>query len=102
MGKVIRNPIEARVVVHFEEGQPIYHIEDVSIHYGLSCEHGIAQRRGLPLYEVVNGEKVFSQEILNIVKDFIEEGLKQVDIHEGIPEEDSLLDYNGVPDNMTV
>lgn len=94
MGKKIKNEIKGTFTVLFEEGDTSYHIEDVSMHYGLSCEHGIATRRGLALAR--------NQEVQNIVKDFLEEGMKQVDIQEGIPEADSLLDYNGAPDNLTV
>lgn len=93
MGKRIRNAIVVQAIIHFQEDDTFYHIEDVSIHYGVSCEHEIATRRGLPL--------VRNQEVLNIVKDFLEEAMQQVDTHEGIPEEDSLLDYNGVPDNLS-
>lgn len=93
MAERTANPIELKVVVHFDDGMPVYHIDDISIHYGLRCEHGLADRRGLPLEQ--------NQEILNIIKDFIEEGLKQVDLHEKIPEVDSMIDYNGAPDNLT-
>lgn len=93
MAKQTSNPIELKVVLHFDSGMPVYHIDDVSIHYGMTCEHGLNDRTGLPLEQ--------NQEILNIVKDFIEEGMKQVDTHEEIPEEDSMMDYNGAPDNLT-
>lgn len=91
---IIENPIEVKATVYFNEGQPIYRIENVSVEYGLTCEHRISiSRRYLPLER--------KQEVLNIIKDFIEEGMKQVDTNEGIPEEDSLLNYNGAPDNYT-
>lgn len=93
MGKKVKNPIEGKFTIHFEEGNHAYHIDDVSGHYGITCEHELEMRRGLPLEQ--------NPELLNIVKDFIEELMKQVDTHEEIPEEDSLLDYNGAPDNYS-
>lgn len=87
MAKKIRNPIEGKFTVSFEEGVPSYHIDDVSAHYGITCEHEVSMRRGLPLDQ--------NNEILNIVKDFVEEAIKQVDAHKEIPGEDSLLDANG-------
>jgi len=93
MRKQTRNPIEVKATVHFDEGQPTYHIENVSIHYGMDCEHGDLGRKGLPLDR--------NQEVLNIVKDFLEEAVRQVDMHAEIPEADSVLNYNGAPDNYT-
>jgi len=87
MPKKIKNPIEVKAIIHFEEGDTNYHIEDVSIHYGMACEHGDLQRKGLPLER--------NQEVQNIVKDFLEEGIKQAEAHEEIAPEDSLLDADG-------
>lgn len=87
MPKKLRNPIEVTATIHFDEGTPDYHIDDVSIHYGVSCEHGLSDRKGRPL------EK--NQEIQNIVKDFIEEAIKQAEVHEVVAAEDSMLDANG-------
>lgn len=84
MAKRIRNPIECKFTAHFEDGAGEYHISDVSIHTGMSCEHGDLPRAGLPLAK--------NPEILNIVKDFLEEGLKQKEVAEQILPADSILD----------
>jgi hypothetical protein len=83
VAKRIKNPIEVKATLVFEEGMPTYHIDDVSVHYGVSCEHEIEVRRGMLLNQ--------NTDIENIVKDFIEEAIKQVDAREGIAPEDSLL-----------
>ena len=93
MAERTANPIEMRVMVHFDNGGVVYHVDNVSIYYGLRCEHGDLGREGLPLER--------NLEIQHIVKDFLEEGMKQVDAHKEIPEEDSMLNYNGAPDNLT-
>ncbi len=84
MVKKIKNPIEIKATVHFVDGTGEYHIDDVSIHSGMVCEHGELSRSGMEL------EK--NPEILNIVKDFLEEGLKQKELAEQIPVGDSILD----------
>lgn len=88
MAKKIKNPIQVTFKAIFDDGVGEYHIEDVSIHTGMICEHGDLGRSGMPL------EK--NQEILNIVKDFLEEGLKQKEAAEGIALEDSMLDNGDV------
>jgi len=93
MGKNIKNPIEVRAILHFEEGDHLYHIDGVSVHYSMSCEHGLEVEKGMLIER--------NPEVLKIVKDFIEEAMQQVDTHEEIPEEDSRLNYNGAPDNYT-
>lgn len=93
MSKKIKNPIEVKATIIFDETDHAYHIDEVSVHYGVSCEYDISMRRGMPFGQ--------NTEILNIVKDFLEEAIKQVDAHEEIPEGDSLLNYAGAPDNLT-
>lgn len=93
MGKELKNPIEIRLTVLFDDGLPVYHIENVNIRYTVACPLGLQERRIMYLGH--------NQEVLNIVKDFIEEGMRQIDIKEGIPEEDSMMDYNGAPSNLT-
>ena len=88
MPKKIKNPIEFKLVAHFDAGPGEYHIDDVSIHTGMDCEHGDLGRAGMPL------EK--NPEILNIANDFLEEGLKQKEIAAGIASGDSILDDGGV------
>ena len=79
MVKKIKNLIEVTATLDYAGdigvGLP-YTIHDVSIHYGLECEHGDMGRKGLPLEQ--------NQEILNIVKDFAEEGIKQAEVAEGV------------------
>ena len=84
MPKKIKNPIEVRATIHFGDGVGDFTIADVSIHNGLACEHGDLPRSGMAL------EK--NQEILNIVKDFLEEAIKQREVAEQIPTVDSALD----------
>ena len=84
MAKKLRNPIEVKAIVHFEGGVGDFHISDVSIHSGMFCEHGDLGRARLDLEQ--------NQEILNIVKDFLEESIKQKEVAEGIVAEDSILD----------
>ncbi len=50
------------------------------------------------LYPGVNTQSDYqqlleNQEIRNSIKDFAEEAMEQIDVHEQIPEEDSLLEY---------
>ncbi len=83
--KKIRNPVELRAVYHYPtDGVP--HVESVKVCYGVSCEeHSIAEQRMLVM--------LANDEVRNFVKDFAEEAMVQVDIHEQIPEEDSLIEY---------
>lgn len=94
MAKRIKNPIEFKATVRFGElnsngytngeGEPLpFEIEDVSVHYGRTCEYGDLGRKGLPLE--------LTQEVLNMVKDCVEEGIRQAELHEEILEEDSIL-----------
>lgn len=83
MGKRIKNPIEVRAVVFY--GEDGHSIRSALIRYTLSCEHLIEERKE---FEIIQ-----NPEVQNCIKDFVEEGLKQVDIHEGIAEVESLLEY---------
>lgn len=87
MPKKIKNLVEVRAIVNFDEGTANYHIEDVSIHCGMSCEYGDLGRAGMPLEQ--------NPEIMSIVKDFLEESIKQKETAEGIADEDSMLNANG-------
>lgn len=81
MGKRIKNPIEVRAIVHY--GEDGHSIQSALIRYGTTCEHDIVERKEFELLQ--------NPEIQNCIKDLTEESLKQVDIHEGIVPEDSLL-----------
>lgn len=81
MGKKIKNPIEVRAVVHFDENGS--HTDQALVRYTLSCEHEIDERKEMELLQ--------SPEIQNSIKDLAEEGMRQIDIYEGIAEGDSLL-----------
>lgn len=83
MAKRMKNPIEVRAIVLFD-GNGLQ-IHEVFVMYGLSCEHGLSERKTLPLIQ--------NPEIGNIIKDFVEEGIEQADVHEAIAEEDSLIEY---------
>lgn len=83
MGRKIKNPIEVRAVVHW--GIDGNHVDHALIRYTLSCEHEVEERKELQLLP--------NQEVENFVKDFVEEGLRQVDIIEGVEEEESLIEY---------
>lgn len=87
MPKKIKNPVEFKIIALFEDGPGDYHITDVSFHSGMTCEHGDLGRSGMAL------EK--NQEILNIVKDALEESIKQKEATEQILAADSMLDANG-------
>jgi len=84
MAKRIKNPIEVRAIVYY--GEDGHSIQSALVRYGVTCEHNLVEKREFEL--------LHNPEVLNVVKDFTEEGLKQVDIHEGVAEEDSLLDYS--------
>lgn len=81
MGKRIKNPIEVRAVAYC--GEDGYGIQSALIRYGVTCEHDIVERKELEL--------LHNPEVQNCIKDFVEEGLKQVGVHEGIAAGDSLL-----------
>lgn len=82
MAKRIKNPIEVRALVFY--GEDGHSISSALIRYGTTCEHDIVERKELELLQ--------NPEVQGCVKDFVEEGLKQVDVHEGIAGEDSLLE----------
>ena len=83
--KKIKNPIELRATFLFpDDGMP--HVDTAKVCYGVSCdEHSIEEQRMLVLLE--------NPEIRNSIKDFAEEAMEQIDVHEQIPEEDSLIEY---------
>ncbi|KKN71812.1 hypothetical protein LCGC14_0416660 [marine sediment metagenome] len=83
MARKIKNPIEVRAVVLYDNDG--LHIQSALIRYTLSCEHNVNERKEMEVLQ--------NPEIQNCVKDFVEEGLKQADIHEGIAGADSLLEY---------
>lgn len=78
MAKRIKNPIEVKATVSLDDNGAIEQVEDVSVHYGLECEHGDLGRKGLPLEQ--------NQTVENVVKDFVEEALRQASKHEEIEE----------------
>ena len=82
--KRITNPVELRAVAHLvKDGD---NIESVKICYTVTAtEYEISEARVLPLLE--------TPELRKAVKDFAEEAIRQVDIHEEIAEEDSLIEY---------
>lgn len=84
MAKKIKNPIEVRAIFYVDETGA--HIHEASVLYGISCEHELEEKRTLFL--------LHSTEIGNCTKDFVEEALRQADVHESILEEDSLLEYD--------
>lgn len=81
MAKRIKNPLELRALGYCDESGK--HIEYALIRYTLSCEHNIDERKELVL--------LLNPEMQNVTKDFCEEAIRQVEIHEGIEEEESLL-----------
>lgn len=84
MAKRIKNPIEVKATVTIGDNGIIGEIIDASCHYGLSCDEcGRGNREGSPLEQ--------NQEILNIIKDFVEESVKQIEAKLEIPAEDSIL-----------
>lgn len=82
--KRVKNPIEVRAVAHLvKDGD---NIESVKVCYTVTAtEYEISEARMLPLLE--------TPELRRAVKDFAEEAVRQIDIHEEIAEEDSLIEY---------
>lgn len=83
MGRKIKNPIEVRAVIYC--GEDGHSIQSALVRYTLSCEHNINERKEMEVHQ--------NPEVQNFIKDFVEEALEQVDVHEGIAEEESLLEY---------
>lgn len=83
--KKIGNPIELRLLYYITpNGQ--------TIEYAKACytvratEYDISEARMILLQH--------TQELQNCTKDFAEEAVRQVELHEGIEAEDSLLNVN--------
>lgn len=79
MGKKIKNPIELRVLASFDPSD----VETPKVCYEVTCEHSLSETKMLLLQH--------TPELRDAVKNFAEEAVKQLDVHEEIAEEDSLL-----------
>jgi len=74
MAKVIKNPVEVKLV--FEEEEDIITVE-CSAHYGMTCEHGVLGRKGMAISLTSAQEQAIKGMALAIV-------LPQILVAEGI------------------
>lgn len=87
MAKKIKNSFEVRAIISVCEGDPC--VDSAKLCYSVICEHDMEEVRMLILQN--------SDKLRAAVHDLGEEVVKQVDIHEEIPEMDSLLTWPPEP-----
>lgn len=84
MAKKIKNPIEVKATVYLGDNGVIETVEDASMHCGVHCSDcERTNREGFGLEQ--------NTETLNIIKDFVEESIKQVEAKLEVAPEDSIL-----------